>query len=145
MIFSYVWPAGTTLNLFAKNYPTLVREPLGTANGCLVASNTAYSHLALHTPSIVSIPPTMKISIRLMAMPTAAGSTQGLKPAPLALLPPLPLYRRLLRTHRKFLSKEQRLLGDDYVKHEFRRHQNVENPVHIVRILPLLVTFTDSF
>ena len=77
----------------------------------------------------------MKVSIRLMAMPTAAGSTQGLKPAPLALLPPIPLYRRLLRSHRKYLPKEQRVFGDEYVKREFRLHQKVENPIHIVRIL----------
>lgn len=76
----------------------------------------------------------MKVTKRLMAMPTAVGSTQGLKPAPLALLPPIPLYRRLLRSHRKCLTKEQRVLGDEYVKHEFRLHQKVENPVHIVRI-----------
>lgn len=76
----------------------------------------------------------MKVSKRLMAMPTAVGSTQGLKPAPLALLPPIPLYRRLLRSHRKCLPKEQRVLGDEYVKHEFRLHQKVENPIHIVRI-----------
>lgn len=69
-----------------------------------------------------------------MAMPTAAGSTQGLKPAPLALLPPIPLYRRLLRSHRKYLLKEQRVLGDEYVKHEFRLHQKIENPIHIVRL-----------
>lgn len=25
-----------------------------------------------------------------------------------------------------------RLLGDAYVKHEFRQHQNIENPMHIV-------------
>lgn len=70
-----------------------------------------------------------------MAMPTAAGSTQGLKPAPLALLPPIPLYRRLFRTHRKFLTKEMRLIGDEYIKHEFREHQRVENPMHIIGFL----------
>lgn len=75
--------------------------------------------------------PVMKESLRLYATVTAAGSTLGLKPAPLALLPPLPLYRRLFRTHRKFLPKEMRLLGDEYIKHEFRQHQNIENPMHI--------------
>ncbi|MCJ1261470.1 acetate non-utilizing protein 9 [Lobaria immixta] len=74
----------------------------------------------------------MRVPLRLMAMPTAAGSTQGLKPAPLALLPPIPLYRRLFRTHRKFLTKEMRLIGDEYIKHEFREHQRVENPMHIL-------------
>ncbi|MCJ1336313.1 acetate non-utilizing protein 9 [Bachmanniomyces sp. S44760] len=73
----------------------------------------------------------MKSSSTLRATATAAGSTAGLKPAPMALLPPIPLYRRLLRTHRKFLPKQMRLLGDEYVKSEFRAHRNVENPVHI--------------
>ncbi|MCJ1402350.1 acetate non-utilizing protein 9 [Xylographa trunciseda] len=70
-----------------------------------------------------------------MATPTAAGSTAGLKPAPMALLPPIPLYRRLLRTHRKHLPREMRLLGDEYIKSEFRAHRNVENPVHIIGFL----------
>lgn len=74
----------------------------------------------------------MKVSAWLLAMPTAAGTTKGLKPAPLALLPPIPLYRRLFRTHRKFLPNEMRLLGDEYIKHEFREHQKTDNPMHIV-------------
>ncbi len=80
----------------------------------------------------------MKKSLRLCATATAAGSTLGLKPAPLALLPPIPLYRRLFRTHRKFLPKELRILGDEYVKHEFRQHQNIDNPMHIasLRLIP---------
>ncbi|TAQ91237.1 hypothetical protein B7494_g471 [Chlorociboria aeruginascens] len=78
----------------------------------------------------------MRIQRRLlMAVPTAAGSTQGFKPAPLALLPPIPLYRRLLRAHRKFLPLEMRVLGDEYIKSEFRAHRDVENPVHIVGFL----------
>ncbi len=83
----------------------------------------------------------MKESLRLYAIATAAGSTLGLKPAPLALLPPIPLYRRLFRTHRKFLPKELRILGDEYVKHEFRQHQNIENPMHIasLRLIPCFI------
>ncbi|KAL9116288.1 MAG: hypothetical protein Q9187_007191 [Circinaria calcarea] len=77
----------------------------------------------------------MKLSPRLLATPTAAGSTAGFKPAPMALLPPIPLYRRLLRTHRKFLPKEMRLLGDEYIKSEFKSHRNVDNPVHIIGFL----------
>ncbi|RQM06915.1 hypothetical protein DH86_00000058 [Scytalidium sp. 3C] len=56
----------------------------------------------------------MRIHPRLlMATPTAAGTAKGLRPAPLALLPPIPLYRRLLRAHRKHLPREMRLLGDE--------------------------------
>jgi len=53
----------------------------------------------------------------------------------LALLPPIPLYRRVLRAHRKFLFQEMRLLGDEYVKAEFRAHRNVDNPIHIIGFL----------
>lgn len=67
-----------------------------------------------------------------MASPSAAGTGKGLRPAPLALLPPIPLYRRLFRAHRKHLPREMRLLGDEYIKSEFRQHREVENPVHIV-------------
>lgn len=57
------------------------------------------------------------------------------RPPPLALLPPIHLYRRILRIHRKVLPTEARLLGDEYVKSEFRLHRDVENPVHIVGFL----------
>ena len=86
-----------------------------------------------HSHHINQAAPTMKISPRLLANPTAVGSTKGLKPAPLALLPPITLYRRLLRSHRKYLPKEMRVLGDEYIKSEFHAHRNVENPMHIVR------------
>ncbi|KAL8780057.1 MAG: hypothetical protein Q9213_006647 [Squamulea squamosa] len=77
----------------------------------------------------------MRHAIRLLASPSTLGSSTGLNPAPLALLPPIPLYRRILRAHRKFLPTENRLLGDEYVKSEFRSHRNVENPIHIVGFL----------
>ena len=72
----------------------------------------------------------------MMATPTAAGTTKGFKPAPLALLPPIPLYRRLFRAHRKHLPRQMRLLGDGYIRSEFRAHRNIDNPVHIVCHLP---------
>lgn len=50
----------------------------------------------------------------------------------MALLPPIPLYRRLLRAHRKHLPSEMRVLGDLYIKAEFRAHRNVDNPAHMV-------------
>ncbi|KAF7887758.1 hypothetical protein EAF00_010052 [Botryotinia globosa] len=78
----------------------------------------------------------MKLSPRLlMASPSAAGTGKGLRPPPLALLPPIPLYRRLFRAHRKHLPREMRLLGDEYIKSEFRQHREVENPVHIIGFL----------
>ncbi|RMZ70195.1 acetate non-utilizing 9 mitochondrial [Pyrenophora seminiperda CCB06] len=66
---------------------------------------------------------------------TDAGASRPFKPAPAALLPPIPLYRRLLRSHRKRLGVEERLLGDMYVKAEFRAHRDVENPVQIIGFL----------
>lgn len=75
----------------------------------------------------------MRIYSRLMATATDAGASKGpFRPAPAALLPPIPLYRTILRTHRKKLPVEQRLLGDMYVKAEFRAHKDIDNPVQIV-------------
>lgn len=61
--------------------------------------------------------------------------------AGLNLLPPIPLYRRLLRAHRKHLPAEMRVLGDEYVRHEFRAHRGVENPVHLVCFCSLFLFF----
>lgn len=80
----------------------------------------------------------MRLAHRLlMATPASIGSKSSLSEA-LALLPPLQLYRRILRVHRK-LDPEMRVLGDSYVKKEFRAHRTAENPLHIVRPLCLLV------
>ena len=65
------------------------------------------------------------------ANPVLPGRNNPFRPAPLALLPPIPLYRRLFRAHRK-LAPDERMLGDMYIKSEFRAHRNVENPIHIV-------------
>lgn len=67
----------------------------------------------------------------LYASPANIGSTASLTEA-LALLPPIPLYRRILRVHRRKLDPEMRILGDSYVKSEFRAHKSTENPLHIV-------------
>ncbi|KAI0148119.1 P-loop containing nucleoside triphosphate hydrolase protein [Hypoxylon sp. NC0597] len=74
----------------------------------------------------------MRPSWRVLATATAGN---GLKPPPMALLPPIPLYRRLLRAHRKHLPHEMRLLGDEYIKAEFRAHRNVDNPAHLIGFL----------
>lgn len=73
---------------------------------------------------------------RLLASATSASRSGGaLRPEPMALLPPIPLYRRLLRAHRRHLPRQMRLLGDEYVKAEFRAHRTVDNPAHLVRWL----------
>ena len=77
----------------------------------------------------------MRASPRVLAAPTTVPFRPGRRAPALALLPPIPLYRRLLRIHRKKLAAEQRVFGDTYLKAEFRRHRDVENPLHIVGFL----------
>lgn len=87
---------------------------------------------AFQTHCIIASPK-MRVFHRLLAVPSSVGAqSSGLKAVPPALLPPIPLYRRLLRAHRKHLPSEMRVLGDEYIKSEFRAHRDVENPVHIV-------------
>lgn len=52
-----------------------------------------------------------------------------------SLLPPLKLYRSILRAHVHKLPHELRPLGDQYVKAEFKAHQKIDNPLHIVGFL----------
>ncbi|KAK7952395.1 ACN9-domain-containing protein [Apiospora aurea] len=82
----------------------------------------------------------MRPSIRTLAQaasaPGGANAANALRPAPMmALLPPIPLYRRLLRAHRHHLPPEMRVLGDEYIKAEFRAHRNVDNPAHMIGFL----------
>src|SRR6185369_4566235 len=60
-----------------------------------------------------------------------------------SLLPPISLYRRILRIHRA-LPPLQRSLGDGYVKSEFRRHKDIVNPVHIVGFLGQWQTYLEE-
>ncbi|KAJ7463852.1 hypothetical protein B0H11DRAFT_2052481 [Mycena galericulata] len=60
-----------------------------------------------------------------------------------ALLPPKPLFRRILRAHRS-LATDLRFMGDGYVKAEFRRHQAVTNPVHIIGFLSQWKVYLDE-
>lgn len=62
-------------------------------------------------------------------------ATRRTIPPRVHILPPLPLYRRILRAHRFHLPPSQRVLGDEYVKSEFRAHKSVDNPVQIVAFL----------
>lgn len=63
-----------------------------------------------------------------------AQAIDSLQAAKSKILPPLPLYRNLLRVHRR-LPIEMRSLGDDYLKSEFKRHKQADNPVHIMGFL----------
>jgi len=78
---------------------------------------------------------TMRISPHLLAKPTVAPFRPGQRPPALALLPAIPLYRRLLRIHRTKLGPEERVFGDTYLKAEFKRHKDIDNPLHIVGFL----------
>lgn len=73
----------------------------------------------------------MRLTPRLFATAASIGSKSSLAEVD-ALLPPLQLYRRILRAHRRKLQPQLRLLGDSYVKKEFREHKTAENPLHIV-------------
>ena len=77
----------------------------------------------------------MRITRHLLATPAAAPFRPGQRTPALALLPPIPLYRRLLRIHRNKLGPEERIFGDAYLKAEFRRHREIDNPLHIVGFL----------
>ncbi|PCH42399.1 ACN9-domain-containing protein [Wolfiporia cocos MD-104 SS10] len=67
----------------------------------------------------------------------------NLREANAALLPPKPLYRRILRAHRS-LPYEMRSLGDDYVRAEFHRHRSVANKVHIIGFLSQWKMYLDE-
>ncbi|KAK5078425.1 hypothetical protein LTS08_002729 [Lithohypha guttulata] len=77
----------------------------------------------------------MKVSARLLASPVTPRFRPGRSAPKLAVLPPIPLYRRLLRIHRKRLGPEERIMGDLYLKAEFRRHKDIDNPIHIIGFL----------
>ncbi|QRV79724.1 Complex 1 protein (LYR family) [Ceratobasidium sp. AG-Ba] len=84
----------------------------------------------------------MHSSLRLLAQ-SVSTKPLNLREASATLLPPKPLMRRLLRAHRR-LPIEMRSLGDDYVKSEFRRHQQVDNPVHIIGFLSQWKLYLDQ-
>ncbi|KAG9050633.1 acetate non-utilizing protein 9 [Tulasnella sp. UAMH 9824] len=60
----------------------------------------------------------MRASLRRLAS-SVTSQPLKLQEASASLLPPLPLFRRILRAHR-MLPLEMRLLGDDYVKSEWK-------------------------
>lgn len=66
-----------------------------------------------------------------MAIADATGTGSILSSRPTALLPPIPLYRRILRAHKR-LPVDYRVLADKFVKQEWNLHKIAENPIHIV-------------
>ncbi|RIA99134.1 hypothetical protein C1645_748046 [Glomus cerebriforme] len=59
------------------------------------------------------------------------------------LIPPLILYRHILRIHR-LLPPSLRSLGDNYVKAEFRRHKDITNPIQIVGFIDQWQVYLDK-
>ncbi|KXH66435.1 ACN9 family protein, partial [Colletotrichum salicis] len=97
----------------------------------------AHSSIAASNPTkliTANTAPMRSASIMRMAL-ASVSKGNGLRPTPMALLPPIPLYRRLLRAHRKHLPSEMRVLGDEYIKAEFRAHRTVDNPAHLIGFL----------
>ncbi|CAE6476551.1 unnamed protein product [Rhizoctonia solani] len=89
----------------------------------------------------------MRVSLTRLAQ-SVGTKPLNLREASATLLPPTPygsyrLYRRLLRVHRN-LPTEMRILGDDYVKAEFKRHQKIDNPVHIIGFLSQWKMYLDQ-
>ncbi|WWC89872.1 acetate non-utilizing protein 9, mitochondrial [Kwoniella dendrophila CBS 6074] len=63
--------------------------------------------------------------------------------ASIQLIPPIPLYRRLLRAHRT-LPPEMRFMGDSYIKSEFRATKSTDNPLHIIAFLTQWKLYLDE-
>lgn len=59
------------------------------------------------------------------------------------ILPPLALYKKILRAHR-ILPPEHRVLGDSYVKNEFKLHKDIDNPVQIIGFLSSWQKYLES-
>lgn len=107
-------------------------RPLGSSAVNTAVIELLNSHVLVASYHRKHLKAPFKMRPSLLRLASAANTQRGLKPNPMALLPPIPLYRRLLRAHRKHLPAEMRLLGDEYIKAEFRAHRKVDNPAHLV-------------
>ncbi|KAI0784563.1 hypothetical protein C8Q75DRAFT_387645 [Abortiporus biennis] len=70
-------------------------------------------------------------------------TTKPLNEASATLLPPIPLFRRILRAHR-YLPPDLRSLGDVYVRSEFRHHRKVDNAWHAIAFLSQWKIYLDE-
>lgn len=120
-------PGAPSLHIYAANdVRHIYFEPM---HPSMFSSSIADQHPAHQTAKMRGLG-------RLLATPSAVGTqSSGLRQVPAALLPPIPLYRRILRSHRKFLEPEMRAMGDQYIKSEFRAHRDIDNPIHIIGFL----------
>lgn len=86
----------------------------------------------------------MRPAMVRLAQNVSAVPIPEMKAAVQSLLPPLVLYKRLLRAHKKHLPVEMKVLGDDYVKAEFRRTKTTDNPLHIMGFLSEWKKYLDA-
>lgn len=103
---------------------------------CLNAVIYPFSAKTMFRPTQTTL---LRSSLRQLAaasnQPIPPGSElNAVKRTAATILPPIPLYRRLLRAHRH-LDPDMRAVGDNYVKDEFRRHKSIDNPLQIVGFL----------
>ncbi|GAC72093.1 uncharacterized conserved protein [Moesziomyces antarcticus T-34] len=96
--------------------------------------------------------PTQSLMLRSSLRQLASASNQPIPPGSeinavkrtaATILPPVKLYRRLLRAHRK-LDADMRAVGDNYIKDEFRRHRSIDNPLQIVGFLSSWKMYLDQ-
>ncbi|KAL7424223.1 hypothetical protein Q5752_001809 [Cryptotrichosporon argae] len=84
----------------------------------------------------------MHVTLRALAATTEA-LPFSVSQASVQLVPPIPLYRRLLRAHRH-LPPEMRFMGDAYIKSEFRATRSTDNPLHIIAFLSQWKAYLDA-
>lgn len=75
--------------------------------------------------------------------PPPGSEISDVRRATATLLPPIKLYRRLLRAHRA-LDADMRAVGDNYIKDEFKRHAGIDNPLQIVGFLSSWKLYLDQ-
>lgn len=101
------------------------------AGNYLIYSNSSYKELYFNS-QISKLDKYRKMKATRIVQ--YAANSSSIKGAAHPLLPPLLLYRRILKAH-KSLPTLQRDLGNKYVRNEFKLHKDVENPLHIVGFL----------
>ncbi|KIS69642.1 uncharacterized protein UMAG_10065 [Mycosarcoma maydis] len=96
--------------------------------------------------------PSTSLALRSTLRQLASASNQPIPPGSeinavkrtvATILPPIRLYRRIIRAHRR-LDPDMRAVGDNYVKDEFRRHKNIDNPLQIIGFLSSWKMYLDQ-
>jgi Complex1_LYR-like len=128
-------------HFIAKMRTTLIHKVARPSFIARYASPTSTNVPPIPTTSSSSTSTSNAKQRRPRKSPTGVGSEVGLAAA--ALLPPLPLYRRIMKAH-KFLPLEMKSLGDQYVRDEFKRHASTENPLQIVGFLTQWKVYLDN-